>query len=105
VRPAGLGQQLGQRGDQRPVGPRPVRALALTPQDRQLVPQQQDYRRFGRVICGQDREPGNLLPEDQVDERQRHTRSTTINLCRLTGHEAAAQPHRRPFSAPTGTPC
>jgi len=71
MHPAGLGQQPGQRGDQRTIGPAALWTLDLPAQDRNLVPQQEDLG-SGRIVAGQQRQPRQQMPEDQVDQRQRH---------------------------------
>jgi hypothetical protein len=43
------GQQPGQRGQHRPVGPRQLRRLDLTPEDGDLVAQDQDLGILGPV--------------------------------------------------------
>jgi len=94
MHPAGLGQQPGQRGEQRTIGPAALWTLDLPAQDRNLVPQQEDLG-SGRIVAGQQRQPRQQMPEDQVDQRQRHAHSLTIRPSRLSSRIPAAHSPRR----------
>jgi hypothetical protein len=59
------------------------------------VAEQQNLGGVGGVVAGEDGEPGELLLEDQVDERQCHACSTKISASGVTACESAGQPHRR----------
>jgi len=50
------------------------------------VTQQKNLGGHGRIVAGQQRQPGQNVSEDQVDQRQRHTHSTTINAARLAAN-------------------
>jgi hypothetical protein len=57
----------------------------LPAQDGVLVAQQQDLGGLGGVIAVEDGEPGELLPQDQIDENQCHAWSTMNLPSRITG--------------------
>jgi hypothetical protein len=50
--PASSGEQRGEGGDQRPVGPGAARPFHLTAQYRDFVAQQQDLGGLGSVATG-----------------------------------------------------
>jgi hypothetical protein len=95
---ASLGQQPGQRREHRSIRPRQAGAADLATQHCHLMPQHQNLRVFRSRATGQP-EPGHHLPEDEIEQSNRHG----LRSC-LT---ATTQQHRRsrPWmtsSAPTG---
>jgi hypothetical protein len=62
------GQQPGQRGQHRPVGPGQPRGLDLALKNSDLVPQDQDLRVLGPVGPGEQRKPAEHAQHRQVGE-------------------------------------
>jgi integrase len=82
------------------------------PQDRVLVAQQQDLGSLGCVVTGENGEPGELLPEDQVDESQSHANSTrifpfSVTACerQVSGVNARSRHPPAPGSSASSTSC
>jgi hypothetical protein len=64
------GQQPGQRGQHRPVGPRQPRVLDLPLEHSDLVPQDQDLGVLGSVGAGEQGKPAEHTQHRQVGESQ-----------------------------------
>jgi hypothetical protein len=64
------GQQPGQRGQHRAVGPRQPRVLDLPLENCGLVPQNQDFRVLGTVRPGEQGKPAERAQHRQVRESQ-----------------------------------
>ena len=62
------GQQPGQRGQHRPVGPRQPRGLDLALEHGDLVPQDQDLGVLGAVGPGEQGKPAEHAQHRQVGE-------------------------------------
>jgi hypothetical protein len=62
------GQQPGQRGQDRPVGPGQPRGLDLALEHGDLVPQDQDLRVLGAVGPGEQSNPAEHAQHHQVGE-------------------------------------
>jgi hypothetical protein len=64
------GQQPGQRGQHRPVGPRQPRILDLPLENGDLVPQNQNLRVLGTIRAGEQGKPAEHAQHRQVGESQ-----------------------------------
>jgi hypothetical protein len=69
VQPQVPGQQPCQGGDHGPVR---LRAGDLAAQDRDLMPQHQDFHVFGGVVAGEQRQPAEQPGHQQVEEAEAH---------------------------------
>jgi hypothetical protein len=67
------GQEPGQRGEHRSVGPVQPRRGVLPAQDRVLVTEDQDLYIFGRAGPGEESKPAGDAAERKVEQAQRHT--------------------------------
>ena len=61
-------QQLGQRGQDRPVGPRQPRGLDLALEHSHLMAQDQDLRVLGALGAGEQGEPAEHSEHSKVGE-------------------------------------
>jgi hypothetical protein len=66
------GEEPGQRGEHRPVGPVQPRLWVLPAQDRVLVTKNQDLHVFGRTGTGEESKPAGDAAEREVEQAQRH---------------------------------
>ena len=62
------GQQPGQRGQDRPVGPRQLRRLDLALEHGDLVAKDEDLSVLGAVGAGEQSEPAEYPEHQEVDE-------------------------------------
>jgi len=67
-----LGSNPGQRGQDRPVGPREPRCPGLALEHGDLVAQDEDLGVLGAVGPGEQGEPAEHAEHRQVGEPQRH---------------------------------
>ena len=67
-------QQPCQSGDHGPVSPVRFRASDLTPQDRDLVPEHQDFHILGNIAAGEESQPAEQPGHEQIDEAEEHER-------------------------------
>jgi hypothetical protein len=74
VQPQVSGQQPGQRGEHGTVSPVRPRARGLTPQHRDLMPQDQDLRILSGVTARQEHRPAEHPDHEQIDETDQHGR-------------------------------
>jgi hypothetical protein len=74
VQPQATGQQPGQRGEHDAVSPVRSRARDLTPQHRNLMPEDQDLRVLDGVTARQQRQPAEYPDHEQVGEANEHKR-------------------------------
>ena len=79
------GQQSGQRREHRPIRPGQSWPAHLVAQYRYLVAQHEDFRIFRVCAAGQQSQPGQDLPEDQIQQSYRHDRrscpTATLHRC------------------------
>jgi hypothetical protein len=66
------GQQPRQGGYHRPVSPVRFRAGDLAAQDRDLVPEHQDFHVLGNIAAGEERQPAERPDHEQIDEAKEH---------------------------------
>ena len=66
------GQQPRQGGYHRPVSPVWFRAGDLAAQDRDLVPEHQDFHVLGNIAAGEERQPAEQPDHEQIDEAKEH---------------------------------
>jgi hypothetical protein len=66
------GQQPCQGGDHGPVGPVRLRAGDLAAQDRDPMPQHQDFHILQGVVAGEQRQPAEQAGHRQVEETEEH---------------------------------
>jgi hypothetical protein len=74
VQPQVSGQQPCQSDDYGPVSPVRFRASDLTPQDRDLVPEHQDFHVLGNIGAGEESQPAEQPGHEQIDEAEEHER-------------------------------
>ena len=74
VQPQVAGQQPAQGGEHGTVSPVWPRAGDLTPQHRDLVPEDQDFRVLGGMAARQERQPAEHPDHEQIDEADEHER-------------------------------
>ena len=66
------GQQPDQPGQDRPIGPVQPRPGIAPPQERDLVPQHQQFSVLRRARAGEQHQPADQPDEDQIQQPQRH---------------------------------
>jgi hypothetical protein len=66
------GTLLGQRRQDRPIGPVRLRPGDLTPQHRHLVPERHDLRILGCLPAAEQHEPAEHPDHDQVEQADSH---------------------------------
>ena len=66
------GQQPRQGGYHGPVSPVRFRAGDLAAQDRDLVPEHQDFHVLGNIAAGEERQPAGQPDHEQIDEAKEH---------------------------------
>ena len=74
VQPQVGGQQPRQRGDHRTVSPVRFRAGDLAAQDRDLMPEHQDFHVLGNIAAGEESQPAEQPGHEQIDEAEEHER-------------------------------
>jgi hypothetical protein len=74
VQPQAPGQQPRQCSEHGTVSPVRLRAGDLPPQDRDLVPQDQDLRVLSGIITSQKHQLAERPDHEQVDEADEHER-------------------------------
>jgi hypothetical protein len=104
---ASRGQQPGQCRKHRPIRPRQARSVHLTAQHGDLVAQHEDFRVFRLCAAGQQPEPGQDLPEDQIQQSYRHDRrscpTTTVpRYPQLTAVDGQFGTHPHPIEKSQG---
>lgn len=67
-------QKPSQSGQHRPVGPGRFRLPDLTTQNLDLMPQHQYLNVVRGIVAGEEREPGEDLADELVDEFHGHSR-------------------------------
>ncbi len=72
--PKAPGQQPRQGGYHRPVSPVRFRAGDLAAQDRDLMPEHQDFHVLGNIAAGKERQPAEQPDHEQIDEAEEHER-------------------------------
>jgi hypothetical protein len=66
------GEQSRQGGYHRPVSPVWFRAGDLTAQERDLMPEYQDFHVLGTIATGEERQPAEQPDHEQIREAEEH---------------------------------
>ena len=106
LQPKAPGQHPRQGGEHGTVSPVEPRARYLTPQYRDLMPENQDLCLFGSVTTGQQRQPVEHPHYEQVDQRRMSMRAERKAAGQATRRVLARHTcARRSCSLDEGDPC